>query len=220
VITGNSNAGQLPALATRVFRERRRTTVDPTANVNGSRIAALFTSSPAVAPRDGLVWIGHETLWAVDIFSRLLVSVLVLRAVTKLTSEWIFPRALWDQSDAILKGFSGAEEPPPVGERPRLILDMPGGWKLYQHRQVYQGQLAPCPLLRPEPCATCEWFIPGEDGRDYCTAIVKLRTMHNDSFRTADLYDIRDAVIRQYGDRRRPSGPATNPNRTGPGCTD
>ena len=85
-------------------------------------IGKLLT--PLVAVRDELTWVGPEVLWSADIFARLMVSVVVLRAVTRLTSEWFFPREIWNQSDQILKGFAGEEETPPVGERPRLIHEM------------------------------------------------------------------------------------------------
>jgi hypothetical protein len=159
-------------------------------------------------------------LWSADIFTRLAVSVVVFRAVAKLTSEWFFPKEIWNQSDQILKGFGTEdEEPPPNGERLRLIHEM-SGWRFYQHRQQYQGQTRVCPILKPEPCPQCEWFVPGDDGRTWCAAVAKVRTLHNDHFRTMDLYDLRDELVRTYGDRRRRNtngtGTYTDPNH--PGC--
>ena len=183
-----------------------------------SVIVTALTSSPAAAARSGLTWLGKEVLWTADIFSRLVVSVVVFRAVAKLTSEWFFPKEIWNQSDQILKGFEGdEEEPPPNGERPKLIHEQ-AGWRFYQHRQQYQGQTWVCPLLKPEPCAQCEWFVPGDDGRTWCAAVAKVRTLHNDYFRDKDLYDLRDELVQTYGDRRRRNGNGayTNPDR--PNC--
>lgn len=178
-------------------------------------IGKLLT--PLAAVRDGLTWVGTETLWAADIFARLTVSVVVLRAVTRLTSEWFFPREIWNQSDQILKGFAGEEETPPVGERPRLIHEQ-AGWRFYQHRQQYQGQTWICPLLKPEPCPQCEWFVPGDDGRNWCAAVAKVRTLHNEYFRDKDLYDLRDELVRTYGDRRRRNGNVPGMSSERPGC--
>jgi hypothetical protein len=174
--------------------------------------------TPLVAVRDGLTWIGTEVIWSADVFARLMVSVVVLRAVTQLTSEWFFPREIWNQSDQILKGFAGEEETPPVGERPRLIHEM-AGWKFYQHRQQYQGQTWICPLLKPEPCPPCEWHVPGDDGRNWCAAVAKVRTLSNEYFKDKDLYDLRDELVRTYGDRRRRNGgPGMSSDPQRPGC--
>jgi len=207
----------LPVPLGRVFQEAPRMTAasrDP--GGAASTIATLVTTSPVIAARDGLTWLGHEVLWATDIFARLTVSVVVLRAVSRLTAEWFFPKEIWNQSDQILKGFAGEEETPPVGERPKLLHEQ-GGWRFYQHRVQYQGQLWVCPLLKPEPCAQCEWFVPGDDGRNWCSAVAKVRTLSNDYFRNKDLYDLRDELVRTYGDRRRhTNGPGPDPQR--PGC--
>jgi hypothetical protein len=185
----------------------------------GSPFAASKLLTPIVAVRDGLTWVGTEVLWSADIFARLMVSVVVLRAVTRLTSQWFFPREVWNQSDQILKGFAGEEETPPVGERPRLIHEQ-AGWRFYQHRQQYQGQTWVCPLLKPEPCAQCEWFVPGDDGRNWCAAVAKVRTLHNEYFKDKDLYDLRDELVRTYGDRRRRNGngPGMSSDPPRPGC--
>jgi hypothetical protein len=191
-------------------------TANPSKLGSPQTLARLLASSPAEAARHALALVGRETLWAADIFARLTVSVLVLRAVSRLTAEWFFPKEIWNQSDQILKGFAGEDEAPPVGERPRLIHEQ-AGWKFYQHRTIYNGQLWPCALLKPEPCAQCEWFVPADDGRNWCAAVAKVRTLHNDHFRDMDLYDLRDELVRTYGDRRRrnDTGPA-DPSR--PGC--
>jgi len=180
-------------------------------------LTQLLTSSPVRAARQGLALVGRETLWAADIFARLTVSVLVLRAVSRLTAEWFFPKEIWNQSDQILKGFAGEDEAPPVGERPRLIHEQ-AGWRFYHHRTIYNGQLWPCALLKPEPCAQCEWFVPAEDGRNWCAAVAKVRTLHNDHFRDMDLYDLRDELVRTYGDRRRRNGTGTTADPSRPGC--
>jgi hypothetical protein len=139
-------------------------------------LAKLITSSPAMAARQGLAFVGRETLWTADIFARLTISVLVLRAVSRLTAEWFFPKEIWNQSDQILKGFAGEDEAPPVGERPRLMHEQ-AGWRFYQHRTQYQGQFWVCPLLKPEPCAQCEWFVAADDGRNWCADVAKVRTL-------------------------------------------
>jgi hypothetical protein len=180
-------------------------------------LAKLLTSSPAVAARQGLALVGRETLWAADIFARLIVSVLVLRAVSRLTTEWFFPRQIWDEGDKILKGFAGEDEAPPIGERPRLIHEH-AGWRFYHHRTQYQGQLWSCVLLKPEPCAQCEWFVPGDDGRNWCAAVAKVRLLHHDGFRDKDLYDLRDELIRNYGDRRHRANGTTAADPSRPGC--
>jgi hypothetical protein len=144
----------LPALLGHAFQEARTMPHNARAPFP---VGKLLT--PLVAMRDGLTWVGTEVLWSADIFARLMVSVVVPRAVTRLTTEWFFPREIWNQSDQILKGFAGEEETPPVGERPRLIHEQ-AGWRFYQHRQQYQGQTWVCPLLKPEPCPQCEWFVP------------------------------------------------------------
>ena len=204
----------LPVLLGHAFQEARTM---PRKTLSPLPIGKLLT--PLVAVRDGLTWVGTEVIWSADIFARLMVSVVVLRAVTRLTSEWFFPREIWNQSDQILKGFTGEEETPPVGERPRLIHEQ-AGWKFYQHRQQYQGQLWVCVLLKPEPCAQCEWFVPGDDGRNWCAAAAKVRTLHNDHFASMDLYDLRDELVRTYGDRRRRNGngPGMSSDPPRPGC--
>lgn len=194
-------------------------TARPNSIGSPTTLAALFTESPAIAARKGLRWLGTEVLWTADILTRLTVSVLVLRAVSRLTAQWFFPREIWNQSDQILKGFAGEEDTPPVGERPRLIHEQ-AGWRFYQHRTQYQGQRWICPVLRPDPCAQCEWFVPGDDGRDWCAAVAKVRTLHNDYFKDKDLYDLRDELVRTYGDRRRrnDNGPGMNTDPQRPGC--
>jgi hypothetical protein len=180
-------------------------------------LAKLLTSSPAAAARQGLALVGRETLWAADILVRLTVSVLVLRAVSRLTTEWFFPRQIWDEGDRILKGFAGEDEAPPVGERPRLIHEH-AGYKFYAHRTLYQGQKWPCYFLRPEPCAMCEFFVAGEDGRDYCSAVVKIRTLGNEHFKQFDVWELKDELVRQYGDRRRRNTNGTTADPSRPGC--
>jgi hypothetical protein len=182
-----------------------------------STIAKVLTSSPAAALRSGLAFVGKEVLWTADILARLTISVLVLRAVSRLTAQWFFPTEIWNQSDQILRGFEGEEETPPVGERPKLLHEH-AGWKYYQHRTIYQGQKWPCYLLRPDPCAQCEFYLAGEDGREYCAAVAKVRTLHNDYFRDKDLYDLRDELVRTYGDRRRRANGTTAADPSRPGC--
>jgi hypothetical protein len=179
-------------------------------------LAKLLTATPAMAARQGLALIGRETLWCADVLVRLTISVLVLRAVTRLTASWLFPRDLWNQSEALLKGFEGTEEPPPSGERPRLIHEM-SGWRFYTHRQQYNGQEWVCPLLKPEPCAHCEWVVLGTDGRNWCAAVAKVRTLGNEHFKAMDLYDLHDELVRTYGDRRQRStnGTTADPSRSG-----
>ena len=146
--------------------------------------------------------IGREAIWSLDLFVRLTASVLVLRVISQLVGQWFFPREIWEGSDQLLKGFAGAEEaaPPPEGERPQLVYEH-AGWRFYAHRTQYQGQLGPCPLLKPEPCATCEWFVPAADGKNYCAAVVKVATRLHDQFRNLNLYEIRDEIVRSYGTR-------------------
>ena len=85
-------------------------TARPNSIGSPTTLAALFTESPAIAARKGLRWLGTEVLWTADILTRLTVSVLVLRAVSRLTAQWFFPREIWNQSDQILKGFAGEED--------------------------------------------------------------------------------------------------------------
>ena len=179
-------------------------------------ILVMLKSRPADAARAGIRWLGQEIVWSADIFGKIFVSVLLFRAVSQLTSHWLFPREVWNESDRIMKGFQGeADDPPPAGERPRLIYET-AGWRFYRNSTQYQGQQWPCPLLKPEPCQICEWFVPSVEGKNYCAAVAKVATLSNPYFRDKDLYEIKDALIMQFGDRRRPNGNGAYADR--PGC--
>ena len=213
----NGHSNNLPVPIGTILKEGQKMGTTAPSKIGGAQtLAKLLTATPAVAARQGLALLGRETLWCADVFVRLTVSVLVLRAVSRLTASWLFPRELWDQSDSILKGFEGKDEPPPVGERPRLIHES-AGWRFYHHRQQYNGQEWVCPLLKPEPCAHCEWLVAGTDGRNWCAAVTKVRLLHHDGFRDKDLYDLKDELVRTYGDRRQRStnGTTADPSRSG-----
>lgn len=175
-----------------------------------SVILQALHATPGAAARGALRWFGREVIWTADIFTRLAISIVVFRGIAKLTSEWFFPKELWDQGDQLLKGFDGEEEEAVTpGDRPKLIHEH-AGWKFYAHKQQYQGQIWPCPLLRPEPCVQCEWFIPGLDGRNWCASVAAVKTMHIEPYKSMTLYELKDAMVQQYGDRRTPNGAGYN----------
>jgi len=64
--------------------------------------------------------------------------------------------------------------------------------------------------------------VPAEDGKNWCAAVAAVKTMHMEPYRSMTLYELKDALIQQYGDRRQRNGATsgngyyTDPSR--PGC--
>lgn len=165
-------------------------------------LGLLAAGSPRAVLRGGLRWFGREVLFGTDVFVKVAASILVMRGITWLAGQWWGSEKLWGQSEDLLKGFERGPAAPESefasGDRPQLIHAM-AGWKFYRHNTVYQGQNWACPLLIPDPCQRCEWFLRGQDSRPYCAAVAKVKVLHIDSFRDKDLYDVMDMLKAQYG---------------------
>ena len=190
------------------------TTANPSKVGAAPALKHLFTSGPFVAARDGLTWLGMEVLWSADILARLMVSVLVLRAVSRLTAEWFFPKEIWNQSDQILKGFAGDDEALPSGNVHGSSTSRPAGASTSIARSTRGSSSGPVPYSSPSPVRMRVVRPRRRRAANWCAAVAKVRTLHNDYFRDKDLYDLRDELVRTYGDRRRrnPGPDSTRPH--------
>jgi hypothetical protein len=162
------------------------------------------TGLRALSAHTAFRWVGNELLWGLDVWTRLTASVFILQAVSQVLGKWFLPQDLWDESPRILEGFEkrprpdgGEESHAPSNGKPSFVFEFVG-WRFYRHEDVFEGQHWPCPLRLVEPCGSCEWFVRGSDGTNYCAAVAKLRTRHHEHYGRLDLYDIRDEMKQQY----------------------
>jgi len=166
--------------------------------VSPAVLTQLVRGNVRNAVRGGLVWSGHEVLRTVDLFTRLAASVFVVRMISKLVGTWFFSPSAWEAAPQMLRGFDGAPPKMEPDQKPELLFTF-GEHRFYRHVRQYAGQILPCPLLRVEPCSTCEFFVRGNDGKTYCAADAKIRTRYNDRFANMDLDDIREMLRTSYG---------------------
>ena len=153
-------------------------------------------------------WTARETLWAVDVFTRMFATIVVLRTVSQLVSYWWFPKNVWDASPTLVRGFGGA--PPPaepeddaepidssVDEEdvPEFVMAFDDE-RFYRHRTRHAGQYFACPLLRRDRCGDCQWFVEDAAGEPRCAAVTKLVVRHHAHYRYFSLDEIRTLLER------------------------
>ena len=156
---------------------------------------------PLSATRLGQVgnWLGRETLWSLDVFTRMVATIVILRTVSQLVTTWWFPRGVWDASPSLVRGFGGGsvtedpagEEAPEVDDADEEFVCTSDGYHFYRHARRHPGQRWECPLLYREPCEGCPWFVDDVEGHPRCAAILKLALHHHEGYRHHTLDDLR-----------------------------
>lgn len=145
--------------------------------------------------RESLVVVGREAIFALDVFVKITVSVLVLRGIHHLTNQWWGSREAWD--DELLRSFEPAPPkdvtPTTPPATPRLLFAR-DEFRFYVHADIYPGQFAACPLRLPDPCKTCQWYVPGADGRPQCAPVAMVRLQSDDYYKTLDIWQMRDTL--------------------------
>ncbi len=150
-------------------------------------------------------WTVRETLWTVDVFTRMFATIVVLRTVSQLVSQWWFPRSVWDASPTLVRGFdtspaSSPKEGDTVEETidddvPEFVMAFDGE-RFYCHRTRHAEQYFACPLLRRDRCRDCEWFVEDAAGEPRCAAVTKLVVRHHPHYRYFSLDELRALLER------------------------
>jgi hypothetical protein len=165
------------------------------------RLSPIRSASPTILWE----WTARETLWAIDVFTRMFATIVVLRTVSQLVSRWWFPKNVWDASPTLVRGFGAAQEPSPKpsdttestveDDTPEFVMAFDGE-RFYRHRTQHAGQYWPCPLLRRDRCRDCEWFVEDAAGEPRCAAVMKLVVRHHDHYRYFSLDELRTLLER------------------------
>jgi hypothetical protein len=149
-------------------------------------------------------WTARETLWAVDVFTRMFATIVVLRTVSQLVSLWWFSKDVWDASPTLVRGFGAApasrandkaEATVENDDAPEFVMAFEGE-RFYRHRTYHTGQYFACPLLRRDRCRDCEWFVEDAAGEPRCAAVTKLVVRHHAHYRYFSLDEIRTLLER------------------------
>ena len=150
-------------------------------------------------------WSARETLWTVDVFARMFATIVVFRTVSQLVSHWWFSKAVWEATPSLVRGF----QPPPGPGRtssetvegtveddsPELLMTSEGE-RFYHHETYHAGQYWACPLLRPDRCRDCAWFVEDATAQPRCAAVTKLALRHHLHYRHFSLDEIRTLLER------------------------
>jgi hypothetical protein len=150
-------------------------------------------------------WTARETLWTVDVFTRMFATIVVLRTVSQLVSHWWFPKEVWDASPTLVRGFGTSPTPSPKDgdtvegtiddDVPEFVMSFDGD-RFYRHRMRHAEQYFACPLLRRDPCRDCEWFVEDAAGEPRCAAVTKLVVRHHAHYRYFTLEELRTLLER------------------------
>lgn len=149
-------------------------------------------------------WTVGETLWTVDVFTRMFATIVVLRTVSQLVSRWWFPKDVWDASPTLVRGFGAAPQPSPEDadttetvedDGPEFVMAFEGD-RFYRHRTRHAEQYFACPLLRRDPCRDCQWFVEDAAGEPRCAAVTKLVVRHHPHYRYFSLDELRTLLER------------------------
>jgi hypothetical protein len=164
-------------------------------------LTPLRTTTPTVVWN----WTVRETLWTVDVFTRMFATIVVLRSVSQLVSRWWFPRNIWDASPTLVRGFGSTPPPSPndtsttentvEDEVPEFVMAFDGE-RFYRHGTQHTGQYWACPLLRRVRCRDCEWFVEDAAGEPRCAAVMKLVVRRHDHYRFFTLDELRTLLER------------------------
>src|ERR1700675_4224848 len=102
------------------------------------KLTPLRTTTPTVVWN----WTVRETLWTVDVFTRMFATIVVLRTVSQLVSRWWFPRKEWGAGPTLVRGFGSAPQPSPTDtsttestvedEVPEFVMNFEGE-RFYRH---------------------------------------------------------------------------------------
>jgi hypothetical protein len=167
-------------------------------------LAPLRTTTPTVVWN----WTVRETLWSLDVFTRMFATIVVLRTVTQLLSHWWFPKNVWDASPTLVRGFEATPPPSPAeddaesmdasideADVPEFVMAFDGD-RFYRHRTRHADQYFPCPLRYRDPCRDCRWFVEDLNGQPRCAAVAKVRLRHHERYGDFTLDELRSLLER------------------------